>query len=106
MLLCFAVAATDKITVPGNVVCETVVRRVGRNLDLSSVDSKWLNYRGCGVCIDEQSRGIAYVAHVDEKGHESSSCLLFDFDDGDGDEHQASSNAGSFMRCASTRSSS
>ena len=85
VFLCLAIAVTDKITVAGKVVFETVVSSVGRNLDLSSVDSKWLNYRGCEVlCIDEQSRRIECVVHVGKE----------DLDVGDGDECRASSKCG------------
>ena len=78
-----------------------------RSLDLSNGDS--LDDPICDVVlhIDEQPRfwDIAYVVYVDEKEHESFSCLLFDSDDGDGDEYRTSASARSFERCTSTRSS-
>ena len=68
-----------------------------------------LDYPICDVVlhIDEQPRfwDIAYDVYVDEKEHESFSCLLFDSDDGDGDEYRTSASARSFERCTSTRSS-
>ena len=86
-------AVAGKTTVAVKVDYETVVQSVGRNLDLSSVDSRWLNCQDCQVVvrIDEESHGIA-CAHVGKK----------DLDVGAGDECRASSSAGS---CVSTRCS-
>ena len=49
-------APAGKTTVAGKVNCETVVRSVGRNLDLRSLDSKWWNCQDFQVVvrIDEQ----------------------------------------------------
>ena len=96
-------------TVAGKVAFETVVRSVGRNLDLSSVGSMWLNHQECEVVVraDGQPRfcGVAYVVHVNDKMHESSFHILHDSDVSDVDECQTSLSAGSFKQCAGTRSS-
>ena len=64
-----------EITVTGKFDCETVVRGVVRNVgfdpcidDLSSVDSKGLNYQDCEVLvrINKHSPDIAGGVHVDK----------------------------------------
>ena len=88
---------SSKSTVAGKVDDENVVQSVGRNIDLSSVDSKGPNYQDCEVVvhIDEQPQcyGIAYVVHVNGE----------DLDIRAGNECRASSSTRSFKRCTSTR---
>ena len=69
VFLCFVTGVAGRTTVAGKVAYETVVRSVGRNLDLISFDSKWLNCQDCEVVvhIDEQSQGSACVLHVGKK---------------------------------------
>ena len=89
VFLCLVTGVAGRTTVAGKVDCETVVRNVGRNLDLSSVHSKWLNCQDCEVVvhIDEQSQGSACVLYVGKKY----------FDVGVGNECRASSSAGGFQ---------
>ena len=83
MFLCLVAAVSGTSVVAGKVDDEYVVRSVGRNINLSSVDSKGPNYQDCEVVVDIDERPqfccIACVVHVNKE----------DFDVGDGDECRA-----------------
>ena len=50
VFLYVATTVAEMITVAGKVDCETVVRSVGKNRDLSRVDRKWSDYQGYSDC--------------------------------------------------------
>ena len=95
MFPCFSIILAGMSTVAVMVDDETGVRSVGRNIGLSSVDSKGPNHKEWTVVlhIGEQQQFYAYVVHVQRE----------DLVVGVGDERRASSGSGSFRRCTSTR---